>query len=48
MEYENWGKCKKCQYADPTEKDGYKWYCEWYGTYEDPDEIKECKQFKKS
>ena len=46
MGYENYGKCKKCQYADPTEKSGYKWYCEWYKTYEDPDEVKECKQFK--
>jgi hypothetical protein len=43
MGYENWGKCKKCQYADPTEKSGYS---EWYKTYEDPDEVKECKQFK--
>ena len=35
----NYGKCEKCKYADPTEKNGYKWYCTWYKTYEDPEEI---------
>ncbi len=41
-------KCKGCKYADPTEKKGYKWYCECYKTYEDPDKIRECKSFKKA
>lgn len=45
MGYDNYGKCKKCRYADPTERNGYKWYCEYYKTYEDPDEVKECKHF---
>ena len=33
-------KCIKCRNCDPTERNGYKVYCERYGTYEDPDEIK--------
>ena len=39
-------KCKKCKYVDPTERDGYKWYCEWYRSYEDPDEVRECKRYQ--
>ncbi|MBR3166817.1 MAG: hypothetical protein IKF16_11680 [Lachnospiraceae bacterium] len=42
---ENWGKCKKCRYADPTERSGYKWLCEWYRSYEDPDEVRDCPHF---
>ncbi len=38
-------KCKKCKYIDPTERDGYKWHCDYYNRYEDPDEIKECKYY---
>ena len=25
-------KCKDCNYIDPSEKSGYKWYCEYYGS----------------
>ena len=40
---ENYGRYKNCRYADPpSEKNGYKWFCTWYGTYEDPDDIKDC------
>lgn len=39
-------KCKKCEEIDPTERDGYKWYCQFRGTYEDPDEVKECKYYR--
>lgn len=39
-------KCRKCEYIDPTETNGYKWYCTYYKTYEDPDEIKECRYYK--
>lgn len=39
-------KCKDCKYVDPTEKDGYKWYCEYHGWYVDPDKVHECKQYK--
>ncbi|MBM6825938.1 CFI-box-CTERM domain-containing protein [Mordavella massiliensis] len=39
-------KCKDCEYIDPTEKNGYKWYCTYRRTYEDPDEIKECRYYK--
>lgn len=42
---ENWGKCKKCRYADPTERDWYKWYFEWYRSYEGPDEVRDCPLF---
>ena len=38
-------KCKKCKYIDPTETSGYKWYCEYYKTYEHPDEVKECRHY---
>lgn len=39
--------CKKCKYADPNERDkGYKWYCEYYRSYEDPDKIRECKGYR--
>ena len=41
-----YGKCSKCKYCDPTECSGYKWYCEWYRTYEDPDVIRECAHFQ--
>ena len=38
-------KWEKCKYIDPTETSGYKWYCEYYKTYEDPDEVKECRHY---
>ncbi len=38
-------KCCKCRYIDPSDRDGCKWYCEYYRTYEDPDELKECRHF---
>lgn len=41
-----WCKCKDCEYIDPTEKNGYKWYCTYYKSYEDPDQIKECRHYK--
>lgn len=43
---DDWCKCKNCKYVDPSERRSYKWYCEYYETYEDPDEVKECKYFK--
>lgn len=43
---ENYCKCKNCRYSDPTEWKGHCWYCDWYGTYEDPDEVKECEHYK--
>ena len=39
-------KCKNCKECDPTERDGYKWYCEWYKIYVDPDEVTECKNYR--
>ena len=41
-------KCKNCAYIDPTERSGYKWYCESYGSYEDPDKVRECRRYKES
>lgn len=39
-------KCKKCKYIDPSERSGCKWYCEYYRTYENPDEVRECKAYR--
>ena len=41
------GYCRECRYSDPNETSGYKWYCEWYKTYEDPDRYQDdCKHFE--
>lgn len=42
---ENWGRCKYCKWCDPSERDGYKVFCERYGTYEDPDKTRECNNY---
>lgn len=31
---------------DPSERDGYKWYCELNRRYEDPDEVQECSNYR--
>lgn len=41
-------RCRDCRYCDPSEKDGYKTHCDWYGSYEDPDEIKECSHYQEN
>ena len=41
-------KCSKCRYIDPSDRSGYKWYCAYYRTYEDPDEVKECEHFEEA
>lgn len=41
-------KCKYCQYVDPSERSGYKWHCDWYRIYVDPDELQECRHFQKN
>lgn len=42
-----WVSCSGCSYLDWDERDGYKCYCEWYETYEDPDEVKrECQHYR--
>lgn len=46
MSIDYYCKCKKCEYIDPTERKGYKWYCESFGSYEDPDEVKECRRYR--
>ena len=43
----NYGKCKYCEYGEPPDS-GWKWYCTWYKTYEDPDELQDCSHFKKT
>lgn len=40
-------RCKECDYCNKSETYGYKCYCEWYKTYEDPDEWRECNHFRK-
>ena len=39
-------RCKDCRYCDPSERDGYKWYCEYHKTYEDPDKLQECRNYR--
>lgn len=39
-------KCKDCEEIDPTVRSGYKWHCQEYRTFEDPDEVKERKRFR--
>ena len=43
----NYGKCKYCEYGEPPDS-GWKWYCTWYKTYEDPDELQDCSHFTKN
>lgn len=43
---DNYCKCKGCRYIDPNERSGYKWYCTWYRSYEDPDYVHECSHFE--
>ncbi len=38
-------KCRYCKYCNSSECDGYKWYCEFYRTYVDPDELTECDNY---
>ena len=44
----NYGRCRDCEYCDSKECNGYKWYCEWYRTYEDPDIIRDCPHYKEN
>ena len=46
MSLDYYCKCKNCEYIDPTERSGYKWYCTYRKTYEDPDKVQECKLYK--
>lgn len=39
-------KCKGCKYIDPNSRSGYKWYCSYYRSYEDPDKLRECTHFQ--
>lgn len=39
-------RCRDCQYLDTSERDGYKCYCEWYRTYEDPDKVQKCEHYR--
>ena len=41
---ENYGKCKNCEYGEPGDH-GWKWHCTWYGTLEDPDEVRDCAHY---
>ena len=43
---DNYCKCKGCKHIDPNERSGYKWYCTWYRSYEDPDYVHECAHFE--
>lgn len=39
-------KCKDCCWVDPTTRSGYKWYCESFGCFVDPDVVRECKRHR--
>lgn len=39
-------KCKYCQHCNSGERNGYKWYCEYYKIYVDPDEVTECSHYR--
>lgn len=43
-------KCKDCKYCDPSETTSYgeKTYCDYYHTYEYPNEVRECKAYRKN
>ena len=43
---EEYCRCKDCKNINEDERDGYKWYCEAYHTYEDPDDIHECRRYE--
>ena len=43
---DNYCKCKGCRHIDPNDRSGYKWYCTWYRSYEDPDYVRECSRFE--
>lgn len=48
-DYTQYCTCKSCENIDASERNGYKWYCTAYRTYEDPDELvkdKKCKQYR--
>ena len=42
----NYCHCKYCRYVNSGERSGYKWYCEWYRIYVDPDELTECSHYQ--
>jgi hypothetical protein len=42
----NYGTCSSCKYCDRSETNGYKCYCEWYRTYEDPDVVRDCEHYR--
>ena len=39
-------KCRYCNYCNSSETSGCKWYCEFYRTYVDPDELTECDNYR--
>ena len=43
---DNYCQCKYCKWVDSGERDGYKWYCERYGMYVDPDKVDECSSYR--
>ena len=55
---ENYGMCRDCAncdlnerngykvHCDLNERNGYKVHCDWYGTYEDPDELRDCNHYE--
>jgi len=42
---DNYGKCKNCEYGEPQDS-GWKWYCTYYKTFEDPEEVKDCRMYR--
>lgn len=42
----NYDTCKDCEYGKPNDS-GWKWQCTYNKTLEDPDEVKDCRLFRK-
>jgi hypothetical protein len=44
-DYSSAGKCESCRNVDPSERSGYRWYCTYYRSYEDPEILRECAHY---
>ena len=39
---DDYGYCRDCKNCDDEERNGYKWYCNRFGIYVDPDKWDDC------
>ena len=38
--------CKDCDNCNSDVRDGYRWYCDYYNIFVDPDEVSDCPHFR--